>query len=80
MATPVVNHLHLRICMEEAVEMREHHLSSPILALPRIAGYVHSGYGSLAEHRLGNAWLVAVTEKRSADEVELFVKEASRSI
>ena len=29
---------------------------------------------------LGNAWLVAVTEKRSADEVELFVKEASRSI
>lgn len=28
----------------------------------------------------GNAWLVAVTEKRSADEVELFVKEASRSI
>ena len=29
---------------------------------------------------LGNAWLVAVTEKRSADEVELFVKEASRQI
>lgn len=29
---------------------------------------------------LGNAWLVAVTEKRSADEIELFVKEASRSI
>ena len=29
---------------------------------------------------LGNVWLVAVTEKRSADEVELFVKEASRSI
>lgn len=28
----------------------------------------------------GNSWLVAVTEKRSADEVELFVKEASRSI
>ena len=29
---------------------------------------------------LGNSWLVAVTEKRSADEVELFVKEASRQI
>ncbi len=29
---------------------------------------------------LGNTWLVAVTEKRSADEVELFVKEASRNI
>ncbi len=28
----------------------------------------------------GNSWLVAVTEKRSADEVELLVKEASRQI
>ena len=57
---------HLRIGMEEAVEMREHHLCSPILALPRIAGYVHSGYGCLAEHRLGNAWFVfpAVDHRR----------------
>ncbi len=29
---------------------------------------------------LGNTWLVAVTEKRSIDEIELFVKEASRNI
>lgn len=39
------------------------------------------GYSLKKEYpELGNAWLVCVTEKRSADEIDLFIREATRSI
>lgn len=48
----------------------------------RMLDYGMIGGVALKNHYpdIGNAWLVAVTEKRSVDEIELFVKEASRSI